>query len=171
MSFRHAARPAVAPYRGIMKSLIKFLATGFGSGLVPVAPGLVGSLVGLGYWWLLIRSAHVWVYWLAFVAGVALAVWIAGAASELLRDPDPPSVVIDEIVVVPLALAGLHPVWWHIALGFVLFRFFDVLKPPPVRQAENFSGGVGIVLDDVIAALYACAGTHAIIWAVGAIRR
>lgn len=137
---------------------------------MPVAPGLAGSFVGLVYWWLLVRSGHVWVYWVAFVVGLALAVWIAGEAAELLRDPDPQSVVIDEIVVMPLALAGLAPVWWHVALGFVLFRVFDVLKPPPVRQAENFSGGVGIVLDDVIAALYACAGTHAIIWAAGVIR-
>lgn len=146
--------------------LVKFLATGFGVGNMPVGPGLAGSLVGLGYWWLLVRSGHVWVYWVAFVVGVVLAVWIAGEAAELLRDPDPASVVIDEIVVVPLALAGLAPVWWHIAIGFVLFRLFDVWKPPPVRQAENFSGGVGIVLDDVVAALYACAGTHAIVWAV-----
>jgi phosphatidylglycerophosphatase A len=154
-----------------MKSLIKFLATGFGVGNVPGAPGLAGSLVGLVYWWLLVRSGHVWVYWVAVVVGIVLAVWLAGEAAELLRDPDPASVVIDEIVVVPLALAGLSPVWWHIAIGFALFRLFDVWKPPPVRQAEYFSGGVGIVLDDVMAALYACAGTHAIVWAVGAIRR
>lgn len=146
--------------------LVKFLAMGFGAGLMPVAPGLAGSVVGVGYWWLLVRSGHVWVYWVAVVVGIIVAVLIAGEASELLRDPDPASVVIDEIVVVPLALAGLSPVWWQIAIGFILFRLFDVWKPPPVRQAEDFSGGLGIVFDDVMAALYACAGTHAIVWAI-----
>jgi len=144
--------------------LIKFLASGGGAGWSPVAPGTVGSVVGVGYWWLL-RQGNAWAYWLVFAAGALFAVWCAGEAAELLRRPDPPSVVIDEIAAMPLALAGLAMRPGEILLGFVCFRIFDVWKPAPVRQAEHFSGGLGIVLDDLLAALYACGAAHAVIWA------
>jgi phosphatidylglycerophosphatase A len=150
--------------------LVKFLATGFGVGNVPVAPGTAGSLVGVGYWWLLTRGNH-WVYWVTFVAVTMLAIWCAGHAADLLRRPDPPSVVIDEIAAMPLALAGLGLEPWKIVLGFVWFRVFDVWKPPPVRQSQAFSGGLGIVLDDLLAALYACGTTHAVVWLVHRLMR
>lgn len=146
--------------------VVKFLATGFGVGLVPVGPGTAGSVLGLGYWWLLVQARHDWVYWLALVAGLLFAVWCAGEAADAMRRPDPPSVVIDEIAAVPLALAGLGTDLWKIAVAFVLFRIFDVVKPTPAREAQAFSGGVGIVLDDVIAALYACAAAHALVWGI-----
>jgi len=145
--------------------LIKFIATGFGTGNLPVAPGTMGSFLGVGYWWVL-RHADAWVYWLGFGIGVAIAVWCAGAASEIYRRPDPPSVVLDEIAAVPLALAGLGAHVWTIITAFFLFRLFDIWKPPPLRQVQAFSGGVGIVLDDLLAAAYACASTHAIVWVV-----
>ncbi len=145
--------------------LVKFIATGLGVGYVPVAPGTAGSLLGVGYWWLLTRGSP-WTYWLVFVALLVFAVWCAGEAAEALRKPDPSCVVIDEIVVMPLALAGIGTAWWKIALAFGLFRLFDVWKPPPVRQAQDLSGGLGIVLDDVLAAIYAWAGSHAIVWAL-----
>jgi len=85
-------------------------------------------------------------------------------------NPNPPQVVIDEIVAMPLVLAGVGLVWWKVALGFVWFRVFDIWKPPPVRQAQVFSGGVGIVLDDLLAAAYACLTTHAVIWLLGHVR-
>ena len=145
--------------------LIKFLATGFGAGNLPVAPGTAGSLVGVGYWWLLTRGA-LWTYWPVTVMVVLFAIWCSGIASELFRKPDPPSVVIDEICAMPIVLAGIGHVWWHVALGFVWFRVFDMWKPPPVRQAQAFSGGLGIVLDDLLAAGYACATTHGVIWLI-----
>ena len=142
---------------------IKLIATGFGVGNLPVAPGTAGSLLGIGYWWMLAR-ADAWFYWTGFGVGVVLAVWCAGAASEIYRRPDPPTVVIDEIAAMPLALAGINHVWWQVAVAFGLFRLFDVWKPPPVRQAQAFSGGVGIVLDDLLAAVYTCVATHSVIW-------
>jgi len=146
--------------------LIKFVASGFGVGYLPIAPGTAGSLLGVGYWWLLTRS-QAWVYWVAFVVVLMFAVWCAGEAAEALRKPDPPCVVIDEIAVMPLVLAGIGIVWWKIALAFVLFRLFDVWKPPPVRQAQDFTGGLGIVLDDLLAAVYAWVATHWILWLIG----
>lgn len=150
--------------------LVKILATGFGAGLVPTAPGTAGSVVGVVLWWGL-NHLTPWAYWLVTVLVVALAVWSAGAAAELYRKQDPPCVVIDEICAMPIVLAGIGQHWWHVVIGFVWFRLFDVWKPPPVRQAQVFSGGIGIVLDDLLAAGYACATTHGVIWLIAKMTR
>jgi phosphatidylglycerophosphatase A len=146
--------------------LIKFLATGFGAGYLPAAPGTAGSLVGVAFWWGLNQTHNPWLRGLLLVLAVVLAVWCAGEASEIMRHPDPPSVVIDEIVAMPVALFGLGARWWHIVVGFAMFRLFDVWKPSPVREAQNFTGGIGIVLDDLLAAVYACTATHGVVWLV-----
>jgi phosphatidylglycerophosphatase A len=146
--------------------LIKFFATGFGVGYSPVAPGTVGSVVGVVFWWGLNQVHHSWLRWLLVVLAIVFAVWCAGAASEIMRHPDPSSVVIDEIVAIPLVMIGLGTQWWHVVVGFVMFRIFDVWKPSPIREAEHFSGGIGIVFDDLLAAACACVATHGIVWAV-----
>jgi phosphatidylglycerophosphatase A len=151
--------------------LIKFFATGFGVGYSPVAPGTVGSVVGVAFWWGLNQVHHSWLRWLLVVLAIVFAVWCAGAASEIMRHPDPSSVVIDEIVAIPLVMIGLGTLWWHVVVGFVMFRIFDVWKPSPIREAEHFSGGIGIVLDDLLAAACACVTTHGIVWAVSLIKR
>ncbi len=135
--------------------LIKFLATGLGVGYTPLAPGLAGSLVGLGWWWLA-RDA----LWLIPV-GAIIAVGIADWAAKLMGHLDPPSVVIDEICAVPIALLGLtHR--WELITAFLLFRLFDVWKPWPIQQLQALPGGLGIVADDLLAAGYACAFTQGI---------
>lgn len=140
--------------------LVKLLATCGGAGYLPKAPGLAGSVVGLGYWWLLRQlPGDVW-YWLITAAGAALAVWCTGQAARLLGQDDPPQVVLDEIVAVPLALA-LGSGWW-LALAFVLFRVFDVWKPGFVGDAQKLTGGWGIVVDDLLAAALACVTTFAV---------
>lgn len=140
--------------------LILLLATGFGAGKLPVAPGTAGSIFGIGLWWLL-RDWPV-----IYVAGVLAAVWIAGEAAKLMNDPDPASVVIDEIVGMPVALAGIYPVWWHVVVAFAAFRLFDIWKPFPIRQSQKLPGGIGIVVDDVLAGVLACATTHGVVWLV-----
>jgi phosphatidylglycerophosphatase A len=146
--------------------LVKFVASGLGVGFLPMAPGTAGSALGVCYWWLL-AHANPWIHWLVFGAGLVFAVWCSGEAAEILRKPDPPCVVIDEIAVMPLALAGLGMVWWEILLAFALFRVFDIWKPWPVRQSQALTGGLGIVMDDLLAAVYACAATHGLVWLVG----
>ncbi|MEI6084020.1 MAG: phosphatidylglycerophosphatase A [Verrucomicrobiota bacterium] len=138
--------------------MVKFLATGFGIGYIPKAPGTFGSILGIGLWWLLKD-------YLPYHAILILAaVWIAGAAAKQMNDPDPSSVVIDEIVGMPIALAGITPVWWQIAVGFAAFRLFDIWKPFPIRQSQQLPGGWGIVVDDLLAGICACLTTHAIAW-------
>jgi phosphatidylglycerophosphatase A len=146
--------------------LVKFLATGFSVGYLPLAPGTAGSVVGIGFWWALQHEHHLWLRGVFLVLAIALAVWCAGEASDIMHHPDPPSVVIDEIVAMPIALIGLGATWWQILAGFALFRLFDIWKPSPIRDAQDFSGGIGIVLDDLLAAAAACATTHGIVWLV-----
>lgn len=149
--------------------LIKFLATGGGAGYAPQAPGLAGSVVGLGYWWLLRQLPSELLGWLV-AGGVALfAVWCTGQAARLLGHKDPPQVVLDEIVAVPLALA-LAAGWW-LALAFVFFRVFDVWKPGFVRDSQKLPGGWGIVVDDLLAAALASVTTFAVAGTVTLVSR
>lgn len=137
-----------------------FIATGAGSGYLPKAPGTWGSAVGLLLWWPLARlslTAYLAVVALLFVVGV----WSAGAAEKILDRGDPGVVVIDEIVGVLIALAGtsLHPT--TAIVGFALFRLFDITKPFPVGWVDrHLHGGLGIMLDDVAAGLYALLVLH-----------
>ena len=132
-----------------------WFAFGFGSGLARCAPGTMGTLAAVPFALLFTQlpgALHGAVLAALFLAGV----WICGAASRALRRHDPGGIVWDEMVGYWLTVALLPPAWgWWLA-AFVLFRCFDILKPWPIRQVErSFGGGLGIMLDDVLAALYA----------------
>ena len=145
-----------------MEALWYWLAIGLGTGLSPLAPGTLGSLLGVPLaWWLLGRSRPV--AWCIAVSLVLLAIPLCQVVSAQLGGSDHGSIVADEIVAFPLTLLCLSAARspWVIALAFVIYRFFDGLKPPPVHVAEQVSGGFGIVLDDVIAA-----GLSAVVLAV-----
>ncbi len=134
-----------------------WLATGFGSGFAPVAPGTAGTLVAVPFGYLLTTglAGHEFDQ-LAVLALVALlAIWSAGVAARRFGLKDPGQIVVDEIVGYLAAVALLPPGWLTLAVAFVLFRLFDIAKPPPCRWAEGLPGGVGIVADDLLAGLYA----------------
>lgn len=133
--------------------LVKIFATGFGTGYVPAAPGTAGTLVGVALAALL---APLPLRQLLLIVAVfcVLAVWIADLAHVYFDHKDPKQVVIDEVAGYLVAVVG-HPWSWKLALAaFLLFRLFDVTKPPPCRQAERLRGGLGIVADDLLAGLY-----------------
>jgi phosphatidylglycerophosphatase A len=138
--------------------LILLLARGLGTGYSPLAPGTVGSVLGLG--WALAVAAipgPIWVPLLVTLLAAAAAVPVCTRACRLLGDKDPGQVVLDEIVAVPLVFGcGLLPMDPPSLLGgFLLFRLFDIVKPPPARQFERLPEGTGIVADDLAAAVYA----------------
>jgi len=128
-------------------------ATTFGVGYAPFAPGTFGSAAGLILWWMLPGSAGV-------QAAVIVAIFIVGSWSGTIAErhfgtSDPSAVVIDEVMGMLITLF-LNPVGWLGALGaFLLFRLFDVVKPYPANRLERLPGGVGIMADDAMAALYA----------------
>lgn len=143
-----------------------FLATGAGSGYLPVAPGTWGSAVGVLIWLLVGRLAAI-PYLSVIGALLIIGVFSAGAAEKIVDRPDPSIVVIDEIVgqLIALSLAPAHPA--AIFAGFILFRFFDILKPFPVGWIDrHLHGGLGIMLDDVVAGLYALLALHLGLWLI-----
>lgn len=147
-------RPAaIAPRR--LRDPVLLCATGFGTGLVPLAPGTAGTLPGLLFAWLLWPLP--WGWRVAAVAAVILfGLWLCGAAARRLGVHDHPGIVWDEIAGVMLALQFVPAHWIWLVAGFLLFRLFDVWKPWPIRLADRrLAGGAGIMLDDLLAGLYA----------------
>ncbi len=147
-----------------------WIATGFGSGLSPVAPGTAGSLAALPFWFVL-RELPWPLHLLAIAAAFALGVWACNWLVRELRVDDPSAAVWDEFVglwIALLPLLWLSVVIWHIAMGFILFRFFDIVKPWPVSWADrSVGGGLGVMLDDAIAGFYAAAAMVALTHFVG----
>ena len=143
------------------------LSTWFGSGLVPFASGTSGTLAAVPLI-LLLDSLGIINNVFTVLIAIAIAVWSSDRAQRLLGKKDPSEVVIDEVAGFLLTMALLPHTWSALCLGFVLFRFFDILKPYPIKHLEMLRGGFGIVMDDLLAGLYACAGTWAILFAVQA---
>jgi phosphatidylglycerophosphatase A len=129
------------------------VATFLGVGYAPFAPGTFGSAAGLVVWWLLPASPVVQA--VAIVAIFAAGSWGGNIAERHFGRTDPGQVVIDEVMGMLITLF-LNPVGWIGALaGFVLFRVFDVIKPYPANRLEALHGGVGVMADDAMAAVYA----------------
>jgi phosphatidylglycerophosphatase A len=132
------------------------IATWFGAGLLPRAPGTWGSLAALPFAWLIAWAAGPPGLVAAALVLFPIGCWAAAATARRLGIHDPAIIVIDEVAGqwLTLAAAPFDPLAY--AAGFVLFRFFDVLKPWPVSWADRrIGGGLGIMLDDVLAAVYA----------------
>jgi phosphatidylglycerophosphatase A len=137
--------------------------TFFGAGLLKPGPGTYGSIAALFLWY---AAAHIF---LPSFAALAIGTTIAAIAVTLIGIPaativaresgreDPGHVVIDEVAGQLIALIAIPADWRHAALSLLLFRAFDILKPPPVRQLERLPQGTGIMLDDVAAGLLALA--------------
>jgi len=147
---------------GFARVFSRLLATWFYCGFAPKAPGTAGSLAAIAIAWVLHVYAGVPAWGFAILALVLLgpAIWAAGVTARETGLKDPQIVVVDEVVGQWIAIAGASVgsavIDWKAWCGaFVLFRAFDMWKPPPVRQLEQVSGGAGIVLDDVMAGIYA----------------
>lgn len=150
--------------KGFLLNPVHFAAFGFGSGCSPKAPGTVGTLAAVPLY-LLIQDLPLTFYLMILVVGFALGVWFCQKASDALGVHDHGGIVWDEFVgywiTMIAAPAGL--IW--VVLGFVLFRLFDIWKPQPVRWFDKrVHGGLGIMLDDVVAGIYALLVLQGIAW-------
>jgi len=153
--------------------LTVFVAQGFGIGRIPFAPGTWGTLLGMGWmmavWHLMTTSGGALTAYAALTLSIPISTWICARAEQVLNENDPGSIVLDEIVALPFAFIiyflnfKIAPGVEHfatpvgmiaLAVGFTLFRFFDIWKPWPVRQSQSLPGGWGVVMDDVLAAVY-----------------
>lgn len=154
MSETSTARTAAD--RGISGVLSSIVATWFGCGLLPFAPGTWGSAGALVPAVLLAGAGWKPLWFLGLAAAITpLGVWAAGDTARRAGKKDPGMVVIDEVLGQWITLAGAVTLNWKAWLAaFVLFRVFDIWKPFPVRRLENLPGGYGIVFDDVMAGIY-----------------
>jgi phosphatidylglycerophosphatase A len=143
------------------------LAAWFGSGLVPRAPGTAGTAAGYPLI-LLVFAAGPLVTLGLLVVLIPVSIWAAGRAERILDLKDPSLVVIDEVAGMALGLAFLPLSIPVLIIGFILFRIFDIIKPFPVRRLEQFPGGTGIVLDDLMAGVYTHLGLRILLLIVPA---
>ena len=141
---------------GTLRDPVHFIAFGFGAGLVPRAPGTFGSLVGLLAAWWLFELPLPWRV-AVVLAVIGAGIFICGESARRLNRHDDQRIVLDEIAGVLLtSLAVVERSLFAVALVFVFFRLFDIWKPWPIRDVDHsLRGGLGIMLDDLIAALYA----------------
>ena len=141
-----------------------WLASGFGSGFSPFAPGTVGSAVAL-LPWLWLRTLPLPFYAVIVLTAFAVGVWASGWVVQRSGVQDPQVVVWDEFVGVWIALAAAPAGWIWMLAGFALFRLFDIWKPWPVSWAdEKLHGGLGVMLDDVFAGMYALLCVQALVY-------
>ena len=147
-----------------MTRLAVFVATAGYCGYFPIAPGTVGSAAGLVVY-LLVWWAGSRVFEAALIIALfAIGVWAATIAERYFGGIDPGPIVMDEVVGMLITLAFI-PVGWHAALaGFFLFRIFDVIKPYPAGRFEALHGGLGVMADDAMAAVYANLSLRLMMW-------
>ncbi|GAB4288036.1 MAG: phosphatidylglycerophosphatase A [Thiohalomonadaceae bacterium] len=144
-------RPSVQ----MLRNPAHLLSFGFGSGLASKAPGTFGTLVAVPFYWLLsdLRLAP---YLALVMAAAMLGVWLCDYTAAALGEHDHPAIVWDEVVGYFITMTAAPSGWHWLLLGFVLFRLFDILKPWPIRWADrHVHGGLGIMLDDVLAGMMA----------------
>jgi phosphatidylglycerophosphatase A len=137
------------------RRIVESLATGLYLGKIPFAPGTWGTLLGIPLAWVLMKTGPV-PYMVIAVVLVLFASVIAELHERYTKAHDPKEIVIDEIVGYVIAITWLPQTWQSYLAAFIAFRFFDILKPPPIRQIDQkIEGGLGTVLDDVAAGLAA----------------
>jgi len=137
-----------------MKRFILLLATGFGVGYSPIAPGTLGTLVAIPIYYFLSEISSP-LYEITLIGLFFLSVWISENAERFFAKKDDQRIVIDEIVGFLITMLWVPKTIRFILIGFILFRVFDILKPFPIRRLEKgLKGGYGVVLDDAIAGVY-----------------
>ena len=158
-----APRPATVKDLGA--GLGPFLGLGFGSGLIPIAPGTFGTVAAIPLY-LLLTSGGRTLFLIGLVTILLAGIWICGEAARVLDSHDHPAIVWDEIAGFMVTMALVQVSIANILAGFILFRLFDIIKPWPIKWVDQkVHGGLGIVLDDVLAGVFAAMALWSInIW-------
>ncbi len=138
----------------VADKLALVLSSCFGLGLIPVAQGTFGTLAAIPLAITLARLTPMAGAYVLFFF-ILLAVWVSARSAGALAKEDPGEVVVDEVAGLLMTLFLLPATPFNLCLGFILFRLFDILKPYPIRRLEKIGGGAGIVLDDLLAGIYA----------------
>lgn len=149
----------------LLKDPRHFLSLGFGSGLMPKAPGTFGTLAAVPVYCLMAMFLPVWWYVAVCAVVIALGVYLCEFTSRALATQDHPGIVWDEFagLFITMLFVPFEPI--TLVLGFMFFRIFDILKPWPISVIDSrIKGGLGVMLDDVLAGLYALGCMHVFVW-------
>lgn len=168
----NAIQKGNSAYGRFLNGFIIWLARGFNSGLLPKGPGTWGSIVGVLWTMVLIFPARLDIFLLGTLLGIPASIWICERAEKILNQHDPSSVVLDEIIALPICFlpwviflwkpAQTMPAisdfftgnnWLGVLAIFGLFRLFDIWKPGPIGKIQNLKGGLGVTADDVLAGI------------------
>ncbi len=150
----------------ITGEIARFIGTGAYTGYSPVASGTVGTVpaVLLAPAMAMLENSGLALYLVTMAAIVAMAIWAAEICSRMFQVKDSGLIVIDEVAGYFFTIAFLPQTWGLWIAAFFVFRFFDIVKPPPARQAESLPGGIGVVTDDLIAGVFGNVTLHAFLW-------
>lgn len=148
----------------VWRNPVHFLAFGLGSGASPKAPGTAGTLAAVPLWYLLAQTPLT-IYLLLVLLAFVIGIWLCGRTSRDLGVHDHGGIVWDEFVGYWITMIAVPVDWVWALAGFILFRLFDILKPWPIGSVDKrVHGGLGIMLDDVLAGIMAAAVLHGLIW-------
>jgi len=143
-----------------MRRFIVISASWFGTGFSPFASGTVGTLAAIPLY-LVLAGLPLPFYLLTLAAFFFFSCWVSGRAEIIFGEQDSGKIVIDEVAGFLITMTAVPPSWQGMTAGFLLFRFFDIAKIPPARYFDRqMKNGYGVVLDDVVAGLYACISLH-----------
>lgn len=161
------ARADAAAVRALARTDVLHLAAfGFGAGLAPRAPGTFGTLIAVPVY-LAARELNLVAYLAAAAVLFMIGVWLCGRTARALHAPDHPAIVFDEIVGFLITMIAAPAGWPWVIAGFVLFRFFDIVKPPPIGMLDRkVHGGFGIMLDDAVAGALAAVVLQGLAWSM-----
>jgi len=153
------------PVKPNLRNPIHLLAFGLGSGCAPKAPGTFGTLAAIPFWWLFLQDVPLIPYLCVLIAGFAFGVYLCEQTSKDLGVHDHGGIVWDEWIGLWITYLALPAGIEWIIIGFALFRFFDILKPWPIKWLdEKVHGGFGIMIDDVLAGIFALGCVQGIFW-------
>lgn len=159
---QHYQQKVDRPPHTIWTNPIHFLACGFGLGTVPYAPGTIGTLLGIPLT-IVLSQTSLWFYIVTCVVLFTIGVYVCHITNRDFGTFDHPAAVIDEIVTFPVVMLAIPLTWYFLLIGFVLFRFFDIVKPGPIHWVDqHVHNGFGVMLDDLLAAISACVLLHAL---------
>ena len=150
----HSKTPSAIP-EAVWQNPLYFVAFGLGSGAIPFAPGTFGTLLAIPFY-LLLQPLPLWAYILFTLGFFVLSAWICERVSRDIQVNDHPGMCLDEFAGFFVTMINAPHGWQWIALGFILFRLFDIWKPGPIRYIdEKIHGGFGMIADDVLAGIFA----------------
>jgi phosphatidylglycerophosphatase A len=138
-----------------MKQINFLIATFFGIGKIPGAPGTWASLASAPLFWFFAIDKPLWQFGLILAVIYFAGVYCSGQYEKQIGEKDPSSVVIDEVLGMGVALFNVPGQWYYAVMALILFRLFDIWKPYPIRRLEQLPGGWGIMTDDLLAGIYA----------------